>query len=318
MPKVLCLTSPSLPLGDLAREQLPSGWTICVMDRSDDDAEKVEAVRDADFIFSCAHNVGEDLLREGKNVKIVQLASAGWDRIDVRLAGELGIPVANNGGANAIPVAEFALTLIMATYRNLRRGDLAVRNDDWYNGDLLGQELFGKTVGIVGAGRIGSMLARLLRGFETTTLYSDVIRSHNIEQVGARRVDLDELMSTSDVVSLHVPLMPSTDGLIGARELGLMKPTSILINTCRGQVVDEAALLNTLSNRRIYGAGIDVFQEEPTPADNPLLELDNVTVGPHMAGRSGESFPRRVEFAFENMARVWAGDEPESVVTETA
>ena len=109
------------------------------------------------------------------------------------------------------------------------------------------------------------------------------------------------------MVSLHVPLMPSTDGLIGARELGLMKPTAILINTCRGQVVDEAALLDTLRHRRIYGAGIDVFQEEPTPADNPLLELDNVTVGPHMAGRSGESFPRRVEFAFENMARVWAG-----------
>ena len=220
MPKVLCLTSPSLPLGDLAREKLPAGWSIVVLHRSDDDAEKVEAVRDADFILSCGHNVGEDLLSTGKNVKLVQLASAGWDRIDVRLAGELGIPVANNGGANAIPVAEFALTLIMATYRNLRRGDRAVRNDDWYNGELLGQELFGKTVGIVGAGRIGSMLARLLRGFETTTIYTDVIRSEHIEQAGARRVDLDELMSTSDVVSLHVPLMPSTEGLIGATRTG--------------------------------------------------------------------------------------------------
>ena len=269
MPKVLCLTSPSLPLGDLAREQLPVGWSIDVFHRSDDDAEKVKAVRDADFIFSCAHNVGEDLLTAGKNVKLVQLASAGWDRIDVRLAGELGIPVANNGGANAIPVAEFALTLIMATYRNLRRGDRAVRDDDWYAGGLLGQELFGKTVGIVGAGRIGSMLGRLLRGFETTTIYSDVMRSENIEEAGARRVDLDELMSTSDVVSLHVPLMPSTHGLIGARELGLMKSTAILVNTCRGQVVDEAALLDTLRNRRIYGAGLDVFEEEPTPGTIP-------------------------------------------------
>ena len=317
MPKVLCLTSPSLPLGDLAREQLPAGWSIDVFHRSDDDAEKVEAVRDADFVFSCAHNVGEDLLRAGTKVKLVQLASAGWDRIDVRLAGELGIPVANNGGANAIPVAEFALTLIMATYRNLRRGDRAVRDDDWYNTGLLGQELFGKTIGIVGAGRIGSMLGRLLRGFETTTIYSDVMRSQNIEEIGARRVDLDELMSTSDVVSLHVPLMASTRGLIGARELGLMKPTAILVNTCRGQVVDEAALLDTLRNRRIYGAGLDVFEEEPTPADNPLLEMDNVTVGPHMAGRTGESFPRRVAFSFENMARVWAGQPPESVVTES-
>ena len=316
MPKVLCLTSPSLPLGDLARAQLPSGWSIVVLHRSDDDAKKVEAVGDADFIFSCSHSVGEDLLRAGKKVKLVQLASAGWDRIDVRLAGELGIPVANNGGANAISVAEFALTLIMATYRNLRRGDRAVRDDDWYAGDLLGQELFGKTVGIVGAGRIGSMLARMLRGFETTTLYTDVARSQNIEEAGARRVELDELMSTSDVVSLHVPLMPSTQGLIGARELGLMKPTAILVNTCRGQVVDEAALLDTLTQRRIYGAGLDVFEEEPTPSDNPLLELNNVTVGPHMAGRTGESFPRRVTFSFENMERVWAGQAPESVVTE--
>lgn len=316
MPKVLCLTSPSLPLGDLAREQLPSGWSIVVLHRSDDDAEKVEAVGDADFIFSCSHSVGEDLLRAGKKVKLVQLASAGWDRIDVRLAGELGIPVANNGGANAISVAEFALTLIMATYRNLRRGDRAVRDDDWYRGGLLGQELFGKTVGIVGAGRIGSMLARMLRGFETTTIYTDVARSQNIEEAGARRVELDELMSTSDVVSLHVPLMPSTRRLIGARELALMKPTAILVNTCRGQVVDEPALLDTLTHRRIYGAGLDVFEEEPTPADNPLLELDNVTVGPHMAGRTGESFPRRVAFSFENMERVWAGQAPESVVTE--
>ena len=316
MPKVLCLTSPSLPLGDLARERLPSGWSIVVLHRSDDDSEKVEAVGDADFIFSCSHSVGEDLLRAGKKVKLVQLASAGWDRIDVRLAGELGIPVANNGGANAISVAEFALTLIMATYRNLRRGDRAVRDDDWYAGDLLGQELFGKTVGIVGAGRIGSMLARMLRGFETTTLYTDVMRSENIEEAGARRVELDELMSTSDVVTLHVPLMPSTQGLIGARELALMKPTAILVNTCRGQVVDEAAVLDTLTQRRIYGAGLDVFEEEPTPSGNPLLELDNVTVGPHMAGRTGESFPRRVAFSFENMERVWAGQAPESLVTE--
>ena len=227
MPKVLCLTSPSLPLGDLAREQLPPGWTICVMDRSDDDAEKVEAVRDADFIFSCAHNVGEDLLRAGKNVKIVQLASAGWDRIDVRLAGELGIPRrqqwrskrhprrgirpdADHGDvsqpSSRRPSQSETTTGITATCWD--RNCSARSSESW------------APAGLVRCWQGSSADLRPLPYIATS------IRSHNIEQVGARRVDLDELMSTSDVVSLHVPLMPSTDGLIGARELGLMKPTA--------------------------------------------------------------------------------------------
>ena len=317
MPKVLCLTAPSLPLGDLARERLPGGWDMAVFDRDDDDREKVEAVRDADFIFSCAHVVSADLLRAGKKVKLVQLAAAGWDRVDVRLAGELGIPVANNGGANAIPVAEFALSLMLATYRRLSALDRAVRNGGWWTEHRQGRELYGKTVGIVGGGRIGSMLVRLLRGFDANTLYSDVAASKAAEEAGARRVDFDVLLAESDIVSLHVPLLPETRGMIGARELALMKQDAILVNTCRGPVVDEKALYDALKERRISGAGLDVFKEEPTPAGNPLLELDNVVVAPHAAGQSVESFPRRVDFAFYNMERILSGKQPESVITES-
>ncbi len=316
MPKVLCLTGPSLPLSGFARQRLPDGWDMTAFDSENDDAKKVEAAREADFIFSCAHTVGPDLLRAGKKVKLVQLAAAGWDKVDMRVAAELGIPVANNGGANAIPVAEFALSLILAAHRRLHALDRAVRAGGWQTEHRQGHELFGKTVGIVGGGRIGSMLARLLQGFETRTLYADVAASPNIEAAGARRVELDALLRESDVVSLHVPLVPSTHKLIGARELALMKPTAILVNTCRGPVVDETALYEALKNRRIYGAGIDVFEQEPTSPDNPLLKLDNVTAAPHAAGQTVESFPRRVDFAFHNMERVWSGQQPESVVTE--
>ena len=125
---------------------------------------------------------------------------------------------------------------------------------------------------------------------------------------------MDELLRESDIVTLHVPLLKSTRRLIGARELGLMKPSAVLINTCRGPVVEEKALHSALAGRRIWGAGLDVFEVEPAGGGHPLFGLDNVVVAPHVAGKSSESYPRRVDFAYRNMQRVWAGKPPESVV----
>ena len=175
-------------------------------------------------------------------------------------------------------------------------------------------ELFGTTVGIIGAGRIGSTVAGMLRGFETTTLYTDKIRSEKAENFGASKVELNELLERSDVVTLHTPLDRSTHGLIGRAELHLMKKTAILINTCRGPVVQEEALNQALQNGEIWGAGLDVFEQEPVDPNNPILNRENVVVAPHIAGKSYESYPRRVRFAFENMMNVWQGGTAESIV----
>ena len=154
----------------------------------------------------------------------------------------------------------------------------------------------------------------MLRGFETTTLYNDKVRSEKAENFGATRVELDELLERSDIVTLHTPLDNSTKGIISERELRLMKNTGVLINTCRGPVVDEIALQHALEDGEIWGAGLDVFEQEPVDPNNPILKLENTVVAPHIAGKSYESYPRRVRFAFENMTKVWQGGQPDSVV----
>ena len=317
MTDVLVFSGPALPLLDISQKMKPPGWNLHIATAETPSAEVMEAAKIADFILVFGHGVSDDVLRAATKTKLVQLCSAGFDGINLELAGEMGIPVANNGGANAIPVAEFAITLMLSTVRHAMLADADTRAGDWMRAEIDGRdthELFGATVGIVGAGRIGSTLAGLLRGFETTTLYTDVIRSEKAESFGATRVELEELLERSDIVTLHTPLNASTNGLIGERELNAMKSTAVLINTCRGPVVQETALHRALVAGEIWGAGLDVFEQEPVHPENPILKLDNVVVAPHIAGKSYESFPRRVRFAFENMSNVWEGGTPESVV----
>lgn len=261
-----------------------------------------------------------DLAGKLSTLKLVQTSSAGTDWIDTTGLGELGIDVANNGGANAVAVAEHAIGLMFSVYRKLDVQIESVKQGTWMAG--VGGDrtefhtLVGKRIGIIGFGQIGSRVAKRLAGWECEIVFYDVIDFDDeyVAATGARSVELDELLATSDIVTLHVGLVPATRHMISGRELGLMKPTAILINTCRGPVVDEKALIKGLEANEIFGAGLDVTEIEPIEADNPLPTMPNVIVTPHLATRALESEINAVRYTLENAGRVVRGETPEWVV----
>ena len=299
-------------------DNAPDGLEITLVNPALSDDEKTELCRDADALITS--DVTLDVLRACPNVKLIQTLSAGYDRLPLESILEMGIPVANNGGANAISVSEQTIALMIGINRNLMaQWDSTTRRREWrsdlYQTDL--SEVTDKTVGIVGLGRIGRQVAKRLTGFDTRTIYYDIeeIPQDVREAVKAEPVSFDELLETSDIVSMHVPLTRRTRGMMSDREFGMMKPTAFLINLCRGPVVDEAALYRALTEGQIAGAGLDVLEVEPTPADNPLFDLDNVIITPHMAGQSQETALRAAHFAIGNILRVLNGGEAESLVT---
>jgi phosphoglycerate dehydrogenase-like enzyme len=298
--------------------QAPDDLEVTVVDAALSEAEKIDLCREADAIISS--DISVNVLKECPNVKLIQTLSAGYDRLDLETILEMGIPVANNGGANAISVSEQTIALMISISRNLMaQWDSTTRQRQWrgalYQTEL--SELTDKTVGIVGLGRIGKHVAKRLTGFDTRTIYYDVIDiPQDIQrELKAKPGPFDELLESSDIVSLHVPLTRRTRGMMSDREFEMMKPTAFLINACRGPVVDEAALYRALTEGKIAGAGLDVLEVEPTPPDNPLFDLDNVVITPHMAGQSGETALRAATFACANILRVLSGAEAESLVT---
>ncbi len=253
-------------------------------------------------------------------LKLVQIFSAGSDWLDVAGLAALGVQVADNGGANAVPVAEHAIALMLSLCRRLEELSRSIRNGEWHADYRQHPGAFhtlaGKRVGIVGLGRIGSRVARRLAAWECESVFHD-IRSFDDEYLracGARPVPFDALLATSDIVTLHVPLNHTTRHLVGRRALGLMRPESMLINTCRGSVVDEAALINALQEKRLTGAGLDVFEVEPIALDNQLLQLPGVVLTPHLATMSPDSGPAGTQHAATNTACVALGQEPTAVV----
>ena len=273
-----------------------------------------EALGEASYLVGFVDGlVEEGLYRAAPKLKLIQLLSAGYDRADLTAARRARVPIANNGGANAVAVAEHALMLMLAVSRRLPLQHANVGSGRWRGNETPRvHELRGRTLGIVGLGTIGKKTARLARAFGMTVQYYDVARlTEDAEDaLGVRFRLLGELLRSSDVVSLHVPLDPSTRHLVGARELALLKPAAVLVNTSRGPVVDEAALTKALREGRIAGAGLDVFDQEPPDPDNPLFSLDNVVLTAHLAGPTVESAPARLRNAFDNVERVERGEPP--------
>jgi len=315
----IVLVPPSADVGEIAREMAPSGFDLVLAQPG---TPEFEAALGAAEYMVCYPSVAmhDAFYRAAPRLRLVQMLSAGYDAVDLEAARRARVPVANNGGANAVSVAEHALMLMLAVSRRVVWQHAGVAAGRWRgNGPAPRMyELNGKTLGIVGLGTIGKKVARLARAFGMQVQYYDIVRlSEDAEDaLGVRFRLLRELLRTSDVVSLHVPLNASTRGMIGAGELALMKPTAILVNTARGPVVDEKALTRALAGGRLFGAGLDVFDREPPAADNPLLRLDNVVLTAHFAGPTWDNHVARFRNAFDNVERVARGEAPLWVVPE--
>ena len=319
-PKIV-LVPPSAETGELARSIAPAGFEL-VLAKSDGPELKA-AIDNAEYMICYPHVTLHDAFhRAVPRLRLIQLLSAGYDAVDIEAARRAKVPVANNGGANAISVAEHAMMLMLTVSRRVVWQHVSVAAGRWRgNGPAPAMyELYDKTLGIIGLGTIGKKVARMARGFGMRLQYYDIVRlTEDAEDaLGVRFRLLTELLKTSDFVSLNVPLNASTRHMIGAGELALMKPTAILVNTCRGPVIDERALYATLSQGRIFGAGLDVFDEEPPPANNPLLKLDNVVLTAHFAGPTSDNHIARFRNAFDNVQRVARGERPFWVVPELA
>jgi phosphoglycerate dehydrogenase-like enzyme len=300
---------------------LGDGWSVRAYQTQEEVPDDVAAR--AEVILAPLAPVDASLIKRCPNLRLIQVPGHGYENVSVEDARAAGVPVATiaSSGAEAHTVAEWTILTAGAASRRLIHGHAKLAAGEFDNLGVMQAgtfELARKTIGIVGFGRIGREVAKRARGFDMAVVYHDAVRApRDVEEsLGASYRDLDALLAESDFVTLHVPALPATDGLIGAREFDLMKRDAVLINTSRGRVVDHGALVAALSSKRIRAAAIDVFDPEPPAPDDPLLALDNVVLSPHMAGVTAESLLRILMAATENCARLARGEPLRDVVTE--
>ena len=318
-PKMIVMDNP-LSAMDIARELAPPGIDMIVA-RADSPEFKA-ALPDTEYLVGLGEVKMDDAFyKSAPKLKLIQLLSAGYDRVEIEAARRAGVAVCNNGGANAIAVAEHAIMLMLAVCRRLTWQHSMTASGRWRGNNVASVRLYeldGRTLGIIGLGNIGKKVARIAQAFGLTVQYFDILRltEDAADALGVRFRLFDEVLRTSDLVSLHVPLTPRTRHMMGVEQFKKMKPTAYLINTCRGPVVDEKALIEALSNGTIAGAGLDVFDQEPPAADNPLLSMENVTVTPHFAGPTWDNQQARFRNGFDNVQRVARGEKPLWVIPE--
>lgn len=275
--------------------------------QSRDEAHQCAIIADADFAISGQIAVGATVLGAARRLRLLHKWGVGVDNIDVEAARTLGIRVARTTGSNAGPVAEFSIGLMFSALRGLAYGHAQLQSGRWAGGHMphAAQSLAGKTVGIVGYGAIGQKVAALLAGFGCTVLYT---KSAPVPGAPGRHVELPELLADSDVVTLHCPLTPTTRGMIDAAALRTMKRSAVLVNTARGPLVVEADLIAALGDGTIGAAAMDVFDEEPLPASSRLIGIPNLTITPHIAAASSDTFAPTVRRMYDNMLRVLSGE----------
>ncbi len=308
--KIACIDPFDNKIVQIIRNNLPSDWSLALAE-SQSDESKIAVLADADVCFLMAAPLTQKLLEHADKLRFVQKLGAGLDRIDLDVCKKRKIRVAKLFAGNSVPVAEHTLMLMLSASRQLVWLDQQTRLGAWDKESVRGvnQQLSGKTVGIIGFGAIGRQVSQLLSGFGVRKLYFDPMRAsagdeseHKIEYQ-----DLDNLIEQSDLISLHIPLLESTRGIIDATRISKMKKNAILVNCARGGLVDEQALYEALENRRIFAAGIDAFPQEP-PGDSLLLKSRFVTVTPHCAGATVDNFDAVAKRAVANTQKVFRSE----------
>lgn len=295
----------------IAASQLPADAELVLFeDRAKTDEELIQRAADAEVVVIANQKISDQVLEGWKNMKMLTVAFTGTDHVNVEWCHQKGIPVCNCAGYSTEAVADIVFAMTIDLLRNIVPCDTVVRQGGTKAG-LVGCELAGKRFGVVGTGAIGSRVAKIADAFGCEVVaYSRTQK----EGLPVTYVSLEELMSTSDIVSLHVPVTPQTKGMINRQLLEMMKPTAYLINTARGPVVDTQALADVLQSGGIAGAGVDVFDTEPPiPAENPLLSAPHTVLTPHIAFASKEAFVKRAKIVFENIHR-WLEGCPQNIV----
>lgn len=308
---------------DEALEIIAERCQYRIWDREDEPVPRdvlEREVRDVEGLFSLlTERVDEQLLDSAPKLKVVANMAVGYDNVDVAACMRRGIVVTNTPGVLTETTADLAFALMLAAGRRVTEAERFLRQGMWKTWSpmlLTGVDVYGATLGIIGLGRIDEAVARRARGFSMRVLYTSGKPRPDLEaSLGVERRELDSLLRDSDFVSIHVPLTEKTRGMIGGRELALMKPTAVLVNTSRGPVVREPDLIEALREKRIFAAGLDVFETEPLPQDSPLLELDNVVLLPHIASASIATRTEMAVMAANNLVQVLYGDEPLNPVT---
>ncbi|NJE29922.1 hydroxyacid dehydrogenase [Thermococcus sp. 18S1] len=279
------------PLHEKAIDVLKNAGFEIVYEEYPDEARLLELVGDVEaIIVRSKPKVTRKVIEAAPKLKVIGRAGVGLDNIDLEAAKERGIKVVNSPGASSRSVAELAVALMFNVARKVAFADRKMREGTWAKKQAMGIELEGKTLGVVGFGRIGYEVARIAHALGMKVLlYDPYPNEERAKEVGGTFASLEDLLRESDVVTLHVPLIDATYHLINEERLKLMKPTAILINAARGAVVDTEALVKALQEGWIAGAGLDVFEEEPLPADHPLTKLDNVVLTPHIGASTVEA-----------------------------
>jgi len=272
-----------------------AGYEIMYREYPSED-ELRDLVKEADaIVVRSKPKVPKEVINSGKKLRIIARAGVGLDNIDVEEARKRGIMVVNAPAAPSRSVAELAIGLMLALMRKIAYADRKMREGRWVKKECVGYELQGKTLGVIGFGRIGREVARIARfGLGMKIIYYDVYKppEEEVKNLDAEYRELDDLISEADVITLHVPLVKETYHLINEERLRKMKKTAVLINTSRGAVVDTEALIKALKEGWILGAGLDVYEEEPIPKDDPLTKFDNVVLTPHIGASTNEAQAR--------------------------
>ena len=302
--KVVFLTGLKEALIEEVVSYSPPDYEVVVLDKSSTEEQRINEVRDADFLLCYGQDPSDEVIKSLEKCRLVQLLAAGYDRMNLDLLAELEIPCANNGGANSWAVADQAVLLMLAIYKQLLASDNSTREGRWAE-PITGQNTFemaDKKVGILGIGNIGRKVAKRVQGFDAQVQYFDLypLDERTAADLNVTYVSLEELFSTSDIISCHTPLTNDTKHIVNSDTLSLMKPTAVLINTSRGPVVDEEALISALENGVIAAAGLDVFNNEPN-LDERYMKLDNCFVLPHVGSATHETRLAMSMMAVENI-----------------